>query len=154
MQLSVENLFIAVCTLSVLFVALGAYVFILRRRLKAIFKSDANMSLDKVMEQHLARTERVEQEAKRHVEELAGIRKDFLRAIQKVEITRFNSFEEAGTPQSFTLAALDGNRNGLILTYLHMRDTMRLYVKPVEGGTSPQKLSEEEETTLQKALRP
>jgi len=153
MEITVQNLFLAVLVLSALVLGLLIYVFVLKKRIATIFKSDKNASLDTIMEQHLARTERLEQEAKRHMDELSAIRKDFLRATQKVEITRYNSLGDAGAHQSFSLATLDGNRNGFILTYLSMRDTVRLLIKPVEDGKATQKLSEEEELTLTKAIQ-
>lgn len=153
MELSASTLTIAVAVLGALVLGLLAYTLSLRKRLKTIFKSEGETSLDKAFEAHLKRTDRLEQEVKRHLDELAAIRKEFQKAYQKVRITRFDSLSEANGNQSFTLVALDGAHNGFILTNLQMRDTARLYIKPIENGKARLKLSDEEEAALAQTLK-
>ncbi len=153
MELSTLHLAGAIAVLGVLVLALLAHSIRLQKRLKAIFKTDGETSLDKAFEAHLKRTDRLEQEVKRHLNELGAIRKEFSKAYQKVRITRFDSLSEANGNQSFTLVALDGAHNGFILTNLQMRDTARLYIKPVENGKARLKLSDEEETALAQILK-
>ena len=54
--------------------------------------------------------------------------------IQKVGLVRFNPFSDTGGDQSFTLAVLDGECSGIVITSLHSRDNTRIYAKPVEKG--------------------
>ena len=70
-----------------------------------------------------------------------------------MEITRFNSLEESGSNQSFSLVALDGQNNGYVLTGLYLRDNVRFYIKPIEKGAPKFKLSKEEEEVLEKAMK-
>lgn len=153
MDISVPTLTIVVAFLGVLTVTLLAHTISLRKRLKSIFVSEGETSLDKAFEAHLKRTGRLEQEVKRHLDELAAIRKEFQKSYQKVSITRFDSLGEANGNQSFTLVALDGTHNGFILTNLQMRDTARLYIKPIESGKARLKLSVEEETALAQIMK-
>lgn len=74
--------------------------------------------------------------------------------IQKIGLVRFNPFSETGGDQSFTLAALDENNSGFIISSLHSRDNTRIYAKPVLKG-SPQgyDFSKEEKEAISKASK-
>lgn len=73
--------------------------------------------------------------------------------IQKVGLVKYNPFNEAGGDHSFSLALLDGNKNGIIITSLHTRERTRLYIKEVISGKVVLKLSEEEQKALQLSLK-
>lgn len=74
------------------------------------------------------------------------------RAIRHVGLIRFSPFHDTGGDQSFALALLDGNRDGVIVTALHSRSESRLYAKPVEGGRSTYTLTPEEREAMDRAL--
>ncbi len=72
--------------------------------------------------------------------------------IQRVGIVRFNPFSDTGGAQSFTMALLDGNDNGVVMTSLYVRNGNRWYVKEVRAGKGKgMVLSEEEEVAIKKA---
>lgn len=68
--------------------------------------------------------------------------------VQKVGLVRYNPFKETGGDHSFSLALLDGNASGILITGLHTRDRTRIYIKSVLKGESTQKLSKEEQKAL------
>lgn len=72
-------------------------------------------------------------------------------AIQKVGIVRFNPFKEMGGNQSFSIALLDGNDNGLMITSLYTKEGNRIYGKPIKDGQSEYLLSREEKEAIAKA---
>jgi hypothetical protein len=74
------------------------------------------------------------------------------RAIQHVGVVRFNPFEDTGSDQSFALALLDGDRDGVVVSSLHGRQTTRVFAKPIAGGASPHALSDEEADAIRLAL--
>ena len=51
-------------------------------------------------------------------ETLEDLRKESKFSVQKLGIVRFNPFSEVGGDQSFSIALLDGNNNGLVITSL------------------------------------
>jgi hypothetical protein len=55
--------------------------------------------------------------------------------------------------QSTSIAFLDANRSGVVLSSIHHRDTARLYAKQVREGASEIELSPEEDEAIQLALR-
>jgi hypothetical protein len=84
-------------------------------------------------------------------EEVKKLREENIRMIDKVGIVRFNPFEGLGSNQSFSLALLDGNDSGAVITSLFSRDGNRVYGKPIKQGTSEFKLTEEETKAIELA---
>jgi hypothetical protein len=72
-------------------------------------------------------------------------------AVQHVGLVRFNPFDDTGGNQSFALAMLDANADGIVLSSLHSRSATRVYVKAILGGRSDASLSEEEVAALRDA---
>ena len=59
-------------------------------------------------------------------------------------LVRFDAFEDAGGAQSFALALIDDDGDGVVLTSLHSRQSTRLYIKAVRRGVADSPLSAEE----------
>lgn len=69
--------------------------------------------------------------------------------VQHVSLKRFNPFGDTGGDQSFILALLDGNKDGVVITSLHSRENTRFYVKSVNGGVGVEHpLSDEEQKII------
>lgn len=72
----------------------------------------------------------------------------------KINILRFNPFEDIGGDQSFVLTILNENNNGAILTSLHNRDITRVYAKPIKNGQGDNiTLSKEEKLAIVKTIK-
>lgn len=72
--------------------------------------------------------------------------------IQKVGLLRFNPFKDTGGDQSFTLALVDAQDTGVIISSLHTRTGTRWYAKHVlRGKGAEHELSKEEEEALRSA---
>jgi hypothetical protein len=65
---------------------------------------------------------------------------------------RFNPFEDTGGNQSFALAILDAQGNGIVVSSLHSRTGTRFYGKAITGGRGETALSDEEAEALRLAL--
>ncbi|MBU0546729.1 DUF4446 family protein, partial [Patescibacteria group bacterium] len=74
-------------------------------------------------------------------------------SIQRVGMVRFNPFNEVGSNQSFSLALLDDNNDGLVITSLYTRQENRIYGKPIKAGNSEYTLSNEENQAIEKATK-
>lgn len=73
--------------------------------------------------------------------------------VQRMELLRYNPYEDTGGDQSFTVALLDNKGTGFVLTSLHARSGTRIFAKPVvEGKSSQYELSKEEKLVIKKAL--
>ena len=83
--------------------------------------------------------------------ELENLKKENKFYIQKVGIIRFNPFKEVGGNQSFSIALLDGNDDGVVITSLYSREGNRIFGKPIKNGKSEYLLSEEEKKAIEQA---
>lgn len=72
-------------------------------------------------------------------------------AISHVGLVRFDAFDDTGGGQSFALALIDDDGDGVILTSLHSRQTTRVFIKDIRGGIADAPLSEEEQRALREA---
>jgi hypothetical protein len=74
------------------------------------------------------------------------------KAIQRTGLVRYNPFEDTGGNQSFAVALLDWNGDGVVVSSLHARQNTRVYAKAILGGRSEAALSDEEAEALRKAM--
>lgn len=74
------------------------------------------------------------------------------RAITHRALVRYDAYGELAGRQSISLALLDAQRNGIVLSSIAHRDTARLYCKPVSSGEGEQPLSPEEQEAVRLAL--
>ena len=84
--------------------------------------------------------------------EFADFKKESKKTLQKIGIVRFNPFKEIGGEQSFSVAVLDANNNGFVITSHYGKESNRVYAKPVELGKSKYQLSKEEEDAINRAI--
>ncbi len=74
-------------------------------------------------------------------------------AISHCGLIRYDAYNEMSGRQSTSIALLDSDRNGVVLSSIHHRDQARLYAKQVSEGKGELKLSPEEEEALRIALK-
>lgn len=86
-------------------------------------------------------------------EEFEIFKKESKFMVQKVGIIRFNPFSEVGGDQSFSIALLDGNDDGLVVTSFYTREGNRVYGKPIKQGSSQYALSQEEVKAIESAKK-
>ena len=84
---------------------------------------------------------------------IQAIRDQGLQHIQRVELLRFNPYDDTGGNISFTACFLDNKGSGLVITSLHARNGTRVFGKEiVSGKSSKYELSKEEEAVIKKAM--
>lgn len=72
--------------------------------------------------------------------------------IQKTSIIRYKAFEDVGSDLSFSIALLNDNNDGVIITGIYGRNESTTYAKPIDKGISRYDLSEEELHVLNDAM--
>ena len=70
------------------------------------------------------------------------------RTVQRVGLVRFNPFSDTGGDQSFSIALLDGEGDGLVISSLFSRNETRVFAKPIQAGQSKYNLTEEEQQAI------
>jgi uncharacterized protein DUF4446 len=73
-------------------------------------------------------------------------------AIAYRALVRYDAYGEMSGHQSTTIALLDADHNGVVLSSIAHRDTARLYCKQVHAGQGEHQLSPEEEQAVRLAL--
>jgi hypothetical protein len=74
-------------------------------------------------------------------------------AIAYRSLVRYDAYGEMSGRQSTSIALLDANRSGVVLSSIHHRDQARLYAKQVIGGRGELELSPEENEAIRVALQ-
>lgn len=67
-------------------------------------------------------------------------------------LIRYDAYNEMSGRQSLSIALLDEQRSGVVLSSIHHRDQARLYAKQLHGGEPELELSPEEEEAVRLAL--
>lgn len=74
-------------------------------------------------------------------------------SLQKVGLVNYDAFEYLTNKLSYSLCLLDANDNGLIITSIFGREQSTNYIKIITNAKCSEKLSEEENEALKKALK-
>lgn len=152
MNLPLDTILIgAIAVLFVFVIVLAVRLWKTEKRLRTFFLGKNATSLEDVFV--LLRKEMME--ARRTLQDLdrrMGEARERLRlSVQNVGIVRFNPFRDAGGDQSFCIALLDEQQNGVVISSLYSRDGVRVYGKPIQAGASTYTLSAEEKEAIVKA---
>lgn len=144
---------IVIGSLAVLAIILSLLTLFFLRRLARHYNS-LTKGIDKKtlmnalqgIQQTIAEHEKVQDATRRDLQKLQD---DALLHLQRLTLKRFNPFGDTGGDQSFILALLDGNQDGVVITSLHSRENTRFYVKSVKGGVGiDHPLSDEEQKII------
>ena len=110
-----------------------------------------NPDLDRTLADARRRVEQLGREQAALAEQLRRLETEGRRALARVGVVRFNPFEDTGGNQSFALAVLDSDSNGIVVSSLHSRQGTRVYLKAIAAGRSEAQLSDEETEALRRA---
>lgn len=122
------------------------------RHYRNLTKGVKGMDLKTLLEKHLERIDLSRRELASLKKGVKEMRKEDLKHLQKVGIVRFNPFKDEGGDQSFAVALLDGQDNGIVISSLYGREETRIYSKPVKNKkASGYELSKEEKEAIEKA---
>jgi hypothetical protein len=69
-------------------------------------------------------------------------------------LVRYDAYNELSGQQSMSIALLDEEQSGIVLSCIHHRDQARVYAKQVYGGRGELELSPEEVEAVRLALSP
>ncbi|NLN07379.1 MAG: DUF4446 family protein [Firmicutes bacterium] len=147
------------CVLSALLALLFLLIIILflhlralARRYKTFMTASDGFSLEKALWDLQSELAFLREELQKNRQVLADLQQKMQRALQAVGFVRFNAFSNTGGELSFSLAVLDGEAGGVVLSSIYGREESKIYAKPVSGGKPSYALSGEEEEAIRKAM--
>jgi len=73
-------------------------------------------------------------------------------SVSRRALVRYDAYGEMSGRQSTSIALLDDQRSGVVLSSIHHREQARLYAKELHDGTSELELSPEESEAVRLAL--
>jgi hypothetical protein len=94
----------------------------------------------------------VEETAGRLDTRLGGAEATLRGTIAHRALVRYDAYNELSGHQSMSIALLDDERSGIVLSCIHHRDQARVYGKRVDGGRGELELSPEEAEAVRRAL--
>lgn len=124
----------------------------IKKNQKELFAGKNGADLEKTILEHAKNMKELD----RDIQDLYGISNKIhglaLKSVHKVGVVRFNPFKDLGGDQSFSVALLDGENSGVVISSIHTREGNRVYSKPVEKGkTVKYPLTDEEKEAIKKA---
>lgn len=94
----------------------------------------------------------VEETAVHLDERLAGVEQALRGRIAHRALVRYDAYNEHSGQQSMSIALLDDEHSGIVLSCIHHRDQARVYGKQVRDGRAEIELSPEEAEAIRQAL--
>ena len=73
-------------------------------------------------------------------------------SLARTAVVRYDAYEGAGGRQSASVAVLDSNRSGIVISAIQGRDYARVYVKELASGKASIALSPEEQEAVERAM--
>lgn len=132
---------------------LAIHAIILERRMKKLFRGQSARSLENIIAEMQSKLIAHNAHAVKNSNDIANLAEKLRKRIRNVSTLRFKPFEDAGSTQSFAIAIIDDEANGVILSSLYTRDRMSVFAKPVQNGKSEYELTNEEKSVLESAKR-
>ena len=130
-------------------------VFIVRfeRKFKNIFAGTEAKDLENVIHIIHKHVEHLKNNQDAVGKDIEVINNRLAKSVRSIETVRFNPFPDAGGNQSFAIALVNDEGDGVVLSSLYARDRMSIFAKPVEKGNPLHELTIEEQEVLSKSKK-
>lgn len=125
----------------------------LRRRFRKWKGIHSTADLDDVYAKTLDEVTKIRAELVSAQQEIGHLRAQLRSKVSSARLVRFNAFQDLGSDLSFSLALIDDEKNGVVLSSIYGREESRTYAKPVQAGSSSYTLTEEEMQVISQAAQ-
>jgi len=116
----------------------------LKKKYKKFMNGSDNKSIEQLLLDNINLSNDISLKNKEIENRVSGLERDMQRCIQKVGVIRYNAFDDVGSDLSFSIALLDDNDNGVVISGIYSRESSTTYAKKIVNGTSKHVLSAEE----------
>jgi len=128
------------------------YFTLSERRARAHFETvlraaDAG-NIPAMLAEYLTTVRGVSQQTSEMQERVLQLHDVFPNMIRHVGLIRFTPFHDTGGDQSFALALLNSDGDGVVISALHSRASHKVYAKPVRNRASTYPLTDEEQRAI------
>ncbi|WP_240941838.1 DUF4446 family protein [Paenibacillus sp. HB172176] len=123
----------------------------LRKQYLEVMGNTGVDNLEDVIGDMKRRIDEQQQYTEKLEEKVAEMSKLLPKLKSKVGTVRYNAFSDGGNDLSFSIAIVSEEKDGVVFSGLHSRDSTYVYAKPVEQGASSYPLTPEERSAIDKA---
>ena len=153
LSLFIMGFAVVILLLAILLIVQGTKLRKMRRRYEAMMTANGIEDLESLLINLKNQGDMLEEEQREHKALIEAAQTKMRGMKSKVAMKRYNAFGERGNDLSFSLAILDDNHSGIVLSSLHNRENSYIYSKPLEKGESQYPLSPEEKEVIALALQ-
>jgi hypothetical protein len=159
LELNVEILAVACGILGVLFLILLIWNIVLtvkmgsvKKQFQRLARGTTEENLEDILNRLFGNLEEIDHSHRELRQEVKRILDSLMSVKGRMGLVRFSAFDKQGSDLSFSLALIDDQKNGVVLTSLFGRDDSRIYAKPIENGSSLYSLTDEEKKAIEIAF--
>ncbi len=108
----------------------------LESKYRRLMRGTNGKNLEEMLMEKLDSIDDIRETAENTLNECSKLETKIKDCVQKVAIMRYKAFENVGSDLSFSIAMLDDNNDGILLTGIYARDESTTYAKPIDKGIS------------------
>ena len=124
----------------------------LKRRVDSLTRGKDTESMEDIILSYLQRVESLEEGEEITRAALTAIKDNLKITYQKKGLVKYDAFREMSGALSYSLALLDKENNGVLISSMYSREGCYTYAKDIVNGESKINLSEEETEALKQAM--
>ena len=124
----------------------------LKRRVDSLTRGKDTESLEDIILSYLQRVESLEEGEEMTRAALTAIKDNLKITYQKKGLVKYDAFREMSGALSYSLALLDKENNGILISSMYSREGCYTYAKDIVNGECKINLSEEEAEALKQAM--
>ena len=124
----------------------------LRRRIDALTRGKDAESMEDTILNFFERIESLEDAEQKMHRDIREIKENLKITYQKTGLIKYDAFREMSGALSYSLALLDKENNGVLISSMYSREGCYTYAKDIVNGGCKINLSEEEQEALKQAV--
>ncbi|MHB1629996.1 MAG: DUF4446 family protein [Bacilli bacterium] len=123
----------------------------LKKRYKGLVRGETGQNLEQLITDNHEQVAQLERELERLRRVVETHERRLQASMTTARVVRYNAFGENGNDLSFSLALLNEQGDGAVLSSIFGREESRVYAKPVAEGNSTYTLTDEERKVIEAA---
>jgi len=151
MEYVVIGLIIIVGVMALMLIIQAVKLTKVNKQYKQLMRGMTNENVEEILLKYIDRVDKYGERLLNSEKEIDNLHQLIAKKAANVSITRYNAYEEQGNDLSFSVAILNDERNGFVITGLYNRHDQRVYAKPIIDGQSSYALSTEEKQVINEA---
>lgn len=124
----------------------------LRQHYQSLFQGDDDLDIEGLLRLHQKKIDENREEINKLIVDTNQAKESLKKSLQNIGYVRYDAFEELKNKLSFSMAILNQDLDGVIITSIYGREQSTVFTKEVRSGRVGEKLSEYEKEALEQAL--